>query len=275
MNDYELLDSGNKRRLERFGEFILDRPDPEAMWERKLSTSEWQKADAIFDNKWVVKNKKLNNGWIVNYKNIKFQLKLTPFKHVGVFPEQSFQWDMIANSVQRIDDRPEILNLFGYTGAASLVALANGASVTHVDASRPAIGWFVENLKLNKLDKKPVRFIPEDALTFVEREIKRGNKYDAIIMDPPVYGHGPKGETWDFSKKFPILLDQTVKLLSDNPKFVIINAYAVSTSPVTLANILKEKTEKLGGKVTYGELSLNEKSAGRILTTGIYAIWER
>ncbi|HCR36293.1 hypothetical protein A2130_03085 [Candidatus Woesebacteria bacterium GWC2_33_12] len=270
--NYELIDSGEGRRLERFGKYILDRPDPEVMWSKNLREEEWKKADAkfIYDN-WITKPN-FSEKWLFEINNLKVNLKLTPFKHVGIFPEQEFEWNLISKSVKTDSN---ILNLFAYTGIASLHALEKGAKVTHVDASRPAISWFNENLKLNNLEDKPVRFIPEDCLKFVEREIKRGTKYDGIIMDPPVYGHGPHGETWSFSKNLPNLLDKVLKLLSDTPLFVIINAYAVSTSPTTLANMLQEKFNYLGGEVTSGELTLKEKSAGRTLSTGIWAMWQK
>lgn len=289
--DYELIDTGEGRRLERFGEYLIDRPDPEILWQKTLPVSNWDEANAKFvrthedKGRWETKPN-FPESWTLDIGEIKMVLKLSPFKHLGVFPEQLEQWERIAYSVKRTVDeaknQPNILNLFGYTGAASLFALEAGAKVTHVDASRPAISWFNENLKINNLDSKPVRFIPEDCLKFVEREIKRGNKYDGIIMDPPVYGHGPNGEKWSFSKDFPKLLEMTVNLLTPDPLFLIINAYAVSTSPTTLQNMLQEKVNKFGGlpageagEITSGELTLKETSGGRTLSTGIYAIWQK
>jgi len=270
-----LLDSGNGRRLERFGKYILNRPDPEVMWQKTLLPEEWAKADAEFVNdRW---NKKPNfpDKWLFDINNLRVNLKLTPFKHVGMFSEQKFEWDLISNIVKESNSEPHILNLFGYTGIASLSALEAGAKVTHLDASRPAITWFKENQELSKLSEKHARIIIDDALKFTTREIRRGVKYDGVIMDPPVYGHGPNGEKWSFAKDFPRLLDNVSQLLSDHPLFVIVNAYAISSSSVSLANILNDKLKNLGGKVTHGELTLNEKSAGRILSTGIYAIWSK
>lgn len=277
--DYELIDSGNGRRLERFGKYVLDRPDPETMWPKALSNSEWDKSNAIFiNNKWRIKTN-FSSNWQIKYGDLKFILKLTPFKHVGIFPEQEAEWELIANSVQRTvkttNEQPNILNLFGYTGVASLTALNAGANVTHIDASKPAISWFVDNLKLNNLENRNVRYIPEDCHKFVEREIKRENKYDALIMDPPVYGHGPRGEKWSFTKDFSSFFQKVCNLLSNDPQFVIVNAYAVSTSPTTLENIMKSYLLRYKGKITSGELSLKEESASRILTTGIYSIWQR
>lgn len=271
--NYELIDSGNGRRLERFGKYILDRPDPEVMWNKNLAESEWIKADAKFINDSWKKKSNFPESWIIEYNNLKLKLKLTPFKHVGIFPEQEFEWDIIANSVQRTGGEVNILNLFGYTGLASLHALEKGAKVTHVDASRPAITWFKENQTLSGLADKPARIIIDDAIKFTTREIKRGVKYDGIMMDPPVYGHGPHGEKWSFAKDFPKLLDNVSQILSDNPLFVIVNAYAVSTSSTSLANILIDKLPK-SGIVTNGELVLKETSGGRILSTGIWSIWQ-
>ena len=277
MTDYELIDSGNGRRLEKFGQYLIDRPDTEVLWQKTLPDSSWDQADCKFvrthedKGRWETKPN-FPESWIVNHNDIKILLKLSPFKHVGVFPEQDWQWDLILNSTPKDSN---ILNLFGYTGVATVSCLKAGAKVTHVDASRPAIGWLIENLKLNNLEKSSIRYIPEDCLKFVQREIKRGVKYDGIIMDPPVYGHGPNGEKWSFIKDFPSLLDNVSKLLSDNPLYVIINAYAISTSPTTLQNMLQEKFSKLSGEITSGELTLKEQSGGRILSTGIWAMWKK
>jgi 23S rRNA (cytosine1962-C5)-methyltransferase len=272
--DYELIDSGNGRRLERFGKYILNRPDPEVMWQKSLPPEEWDKADAEFTNdKWVTKPN-FPDKWELEVNDLKVNLKLTPFKHVGIFPEQKFEWDLISKTVKETASEPNILNLFGYTGVASLSALVAGAKVTHVDASRPAITWFKENQELSGLSEKYARIIIDDALKFTAREIKRGVKYDGVIMDPPVYGHGPNGEKWSFAKDFPKLLDNVSQILSDNPIFVIVNAYAISSSSVSLANILNDKLKNLNGNITNGELILKETSGGRILSTGIWSIWQ-
>ncbi len=271
--DYQLLDSGNGRRLEKFGQYILNRPDPEVMWQKNLPPEEWLKADAEFINdKWITKPN-FPEKWELEINNLKINLKLTPFKHVGIFTEQKFEWDLITNLISK-SSNAHILNLFGYTGVASLHALAAGAKVTHVDASRPAITWFKENQSLSMLDDKYARIIIDDCLKFTAREIKRGIKYDGVIMDPPVYGHGPNGEKWSFSKNFPELLDNVSKILNPDPLFVVINAYAISSSPTSIANIMHDKLKGLDGKITQGELVLNENS-GRILSTGIYAIYTK
>lgn len=273
--EYELIDSGNGRRLERFGKYILNRPDPEVMWQKTLSPEEWTKADAEFSNdKWITKNN-FPEKWEIEINNLKVNLKLTPFKHVGMFPEQKFEWDLISKTIKETASEPNILNLFGYTGIASLSAIEAGAKVTHVDASRPAITWFKENQDLSGLSEKYARIIIDDALKFTGREIKRGVKYDGVIMDPPVYGHGPNGEKWSFAKDFPKLLDNVSQILSDSPIFVIVNAYAISSSSVSLANILNDKLKNLNGNITNGELTLKETSGGRILSTGIWSIWQK
>ena len=272
--DYELIDSGNGRRLERFGKYILNRPDPEVMWQKSLPPEEWAKADAEFTNdKWVTKPN-FPEKWELEINNIKVNLKLTPFKHVGIFPEQKFEWDLISKTIKARQDSNtiNILNLFGYTGLASLHVIEAGAKVTHVDASRPAITWFKENQTISGLADKSARVIVDDALKFTAREVKRGVKYDGIIMDPPVYGHGPNGERWSFGKNFSELLDNVNKLLTVDPVFVIVNAYAVSSSSTTIANLMREKFSRFNKSVMHGELTIKEKSMGRDLSTGIYSI---
>lgn len=273
--NYELIDSGEGRRLERFGKYILNRPDPEVMWSKNLPESEWENADAKFTDKWITKPN-FPEKWEFEINNLKINLKLTPFKHVGIFPEQEFEWNLISKLTKKDSN---ILNLFGYSGVASLHALSKtclpAGRVTHVDASRPAITWFKENQKLSGLEDKPARIFIDDAIKFTAREIKRGVKYDGVIMDPPVYGHGPNGEKWSFTKNFPELLDNVSKILSETPLFVIVNAYAISSSPTSIANIMQDKFKKYNGSITSGELTLKEKSGGRTLSTGIYAIWQR
>lgn len=282
--DYELLDSGNGRRLERFGKYILNRPDPEVLWQKNLPDSEWEKADAEFVRSYEDKGKWVTKGdfpekWIITHNDLKVILKLSPFKHTGVFPEQEFEWNLIykliKESVEKENKEPNILNLFGYTGVASLSALSAGAKITHVDASRPAITWFKENQKESGLDEKSARIIIDDAIKFTGREIKRGVKYDGIMMDPPVYGHGPNGEKWSFNKDFPVLLENVSKLLTEKPLFVIVNAYAISSSPTSIANIMQDKLKEFKGNITHGELTLKESNSGRILSTGIYSIWQK
>lgn len=269
---YELIDSGGGRRLERFGKYVLDRPDPEVLWKKNLSELDWQKANARFDKNWH--NRNVPEKWQMDHNGVKFWCKLAPFKHTGVFPEQIVQWEYINNQItQSAHKQINVLNLFAYTGIASLFAAKAGAKVTHVDASKPAITWANENRELNKMQDAPIRWIIDDALKFTERDAKRGVKYDAIIMDPPVYGHAPNGEPWDFNKDFPRLLENCRKILSSKPLFVLVNAYAVSTSSTTLANTLQGFFGNLKGNIENGELTLKETGAGRLLSTGIWARW--
>lgn len=281
--NYELIDSGEGRRLEKWGEYTLDRPDPQIIWRKNLAQVEWQKADAFFkrlnEDKgiWNVKGK-IPEKWILEHNEVKFYAKLTPFKHTGIFPEQVTQWDYINNQItnnpinKSTNEKVNVLNLFGYTGIASLFAAKAGAKVTHVDASRPAITWANENRALNN-ENWPIRWIIDDAIKFTEREIKRGVKYDAIIMDPPAYGHGPTGEVWDFNRDFPRLLNNCKQILSKNPLFVLVNAYAISSSSITLANTLNDAMKDFEGGIENGELTLKETGGGRLLSTGIWARW--
>lgn len=270
MDFYQLLDSGEGERLERFGKYVLRRPDPQIIWKRSLKNEEWEKADAVFTGDWDAKN--MPSEWIVDWEGLKLQLKLTPFKHTGVFAEQMSQWQWIRERIAFSGQGLGVLNLFGYTGVASLVAAAAGASVVHVDASKSTIGWARKNQELSGLSDKPIRWILDDAVKFVEREGRRGNKYDGIIMDPPVYGHGPEGEIWQFNKSLPVLLEALAKIISDDPKFVIINAYAVSSSAYTLGNILKDLMGDKG-KIETGEHLVQQNGSDRVLSTGIWGRW--
>src|SRR3990167_2910177 len=269
--NYELIDSGDGRRLERFGKYILDRPNPEVLWKKTLPETEWQKANAFFKDRWD--NKNVPEKWQMEHEGIKFWAKLAPFKHTGVFPEQISQWEYIFEKVKDKRQEVKVLNLFAYTGIASLFAAKAGAKVTHVDASKPPITWANENRDLNGMQDAPIRWIVDDAIKFTEREDIRRVKYDVIIMDPPVYGHAPNGQPWDFNKDFPKLLENCKRILSDKPLFILVNAYAVSSSSITLANTLQGYFGSLGGSIENGELTLKETSAGRLLSTGIWAKW--
>lgn len=276
-DDYELLDSGNAKRLERFGKYIIAKPDPQAVWNTKKDKLIWDKADATYiqngnKGEWLNKNK-VPEKWLLHYKNLSFYCRLTPFKHTGVFPEQVLNWDFIQEKIEKAGREINVLNLFGYTGISTLAAAASGARVTHLDASKPAITWARENQTASKLLEKPIRWILDDALKFVKREINRNVRYDAIIMDPPVYGHGPNGEIWNFNESFPKLMELCQKVLSDNPLFVIVNAYAISASSIMLENVLKDYLSYLGGNFECGELAIEEKDSKRFLSTGIFARW--
>ncbi|MGA2911407.1 MAG: class I SAM-dependent methyltransferase [Candidatus Levyibacteriota bacterium] len=268
--DYELLDSGNGLRLERFGQYIISKPDPQAIWQPHLSPVEWDKADAKYlESGWSQNN--LPEKWPLAFQNIKFYAKLTPFKHTGVFPEQVLNWEFIEDKISKAQKPVNLLNLFGYTGIASLVAAKAGAKVTHVDGSKPSITWARENQTLSGLLDKPIRWILDDATEFTAREARRDNVYDAIITDPPVYGHGPNGETWDFNQSFPKLLENCKKILSPNPVFVIVNAYAISSSSLMLVNTMEDYLGLNKENIEYGELALEQKSNGRLLSTGLFA----
>lgn len=268
--DYELLDSGNGQRLERFGQYIISKPDPQAIWLPSLSQTDWDKADATYlEKEWSSNH--LPGKWEMSFNDVKFYAKLTPFKHTGVFPEQVLNWEFIADKIRKSDKEVNVLNLFGYTGIASLVAAKVGAKVTHVDGSKPSISWARENQTLSGLLDKPIRWLLDDAVEFTAREARRGNVYDAIIMDPPVYGHGPNGETWDFNVSFPKLLENCKKILNPNPLFVIVNAYAISSSSLMLVNTMEDYLGLNSNKIEYGELALEQKSNGRLLSTGLFA----
>lgn len=278
--DYELLDTGGGQKLERFGKYILSRPEPDAIWQKTLPDTAWEKADAKFvksdlsleNGKWITK-KDFPQKWTISYGNLFFYLRLTPFKHTGIFPEQSVHWDWLTEKIGKALCPPKILNLFGYTGAASLTAAKAGAQVTHIDASKPSIGWARENQTLSGLSHLPIRWINDDVLKFVSREIKRKQFYDGLIMDPPAFGHGPNKQIWKFSSSFPKLLTLCKNILSTNPLFIIVNAYAVSSSFLMLHNTLGQFVQNLPGTVESGELALKETSAGKLLSTGIFSRW--
>lgn len=265
MDFYKLLDSGAGQKLELWDKYTLVRPDPQIIW-AKTRPEIWTKADAVFDETWQTK---MPDHWQLTIDSLTIECRLTPFKHTGIFPEQYEQWQWIKSL------KPQnVLNLFGYTGISSLMAAQTGAKVTHVDGSRQAIEWARHNQQLSALSDKPIRWILDDALEFAAREVRRGHKYDLILMDPPVFGHGPDGQTWQFNKSLPKLLQSCKQLLSENAKGVLINAYAVTTSHVTLANVLTDLTNGLGGKITSGELLINQENSPRILSTGIWGKWE-
>lgn len=282
--DYELLDSGLGEKLERFGEVILSRPDPQVLWE-KARPNEWENITARFKSSsqtgsWS-KKKEIPDNWQVGFDGLCFKLKLSAFKHVGIFPEQLSNWEWMKENVKRRSKSEKykgepirILNLFGYTGGATLACASAGAEVTHVDGSKTAITWARENAKLSGLSDKPIRWILDDAALFVAREVKRGKKYDAIIMDPPAFGHGPGGELWKIEDGFLPLLQNCKKVLSDNPLFFLINGYASGYSAIAYKNNLENIFRDFGGKIEAGELALEESKSKRLLPAGIFARWK-
>lgn len=281
--DYELIDSGEEEKLERWGKYVLRRPDPQALWRKRLSESEWRKADATFYvdelRKGWKKKDGMPNEWKVSFDDLTFNIKPTTFKHTGVFPEQQMNWKFIQSQVEsqksKATEPIRILNLFGYTGGATLAALSAGAEVTHVDGSKATVEWAKENAVSSGLDKKPVRWIIDDARKFVMREIKRGGKYDGIIMDPPSFGRGGKGELWKIEQNFLPLIEQCSKILSDNPIFFLINGYAAGYSAQAYYNALKPIMEKYNGEFEIGELTIEEKDSKRLLPCGIFVRWSK
>lgn len=284
-NDYALLDSGDGLKLERFGKYVFVRPESQAMWKRSLD-SEWKNAHAVFistgeesGGHWDFK-KKVEEQWTLNYplphsnKGISFKVMTTPGRHVGVFPEVAAHWDWFSELIAQSKRDVNVLNLFGYTGLASLAAAAAGAKVTHVDASKKSVNWARENQVLSKLDDKPIRWIVDDAVKFVQREARRGVKYDGIILDPPKFGRGPKGEVWEVYKSLPDLLETCRQCLSANPLFVVTTVYAVRASAIHVAQAMEEMMKGFGGKFDSGELVTREQSKGRLLSQAVYARWE-
>lgn len=279
--DYQLLDTGEGYRLEQWGNIRLQRPDPQVIWGKSLPNSEWDKANATFigtgeRGKWQ-KNSKVPEKWEVYFRpDIKLVAKLTPFKHTGIFAEQAANWEWMINLLSPLTKEGrslKILNLFAYTGGATMVLTRLGHKVTHVDASKPSIAWAKENQFCNKFDQDAIRWILDDAAKFAERELKRGEKYDGIIMDPPAFGHSPSGKTWKFNRDLPKLLETCVELLSEDAKFLLINGYATNSSALSLNNILEDKIKNLPGKIEFGELCLKQKT-DREISTGIFARWQ-
>ena len=273
---YTLLDSGEGMKLEKFGDFVLARPDPEALWTKKLSDKSWEDADAIYERKgangsWKTK-KSFPKNWMIEYDCLKFELRPTSFKHVGIFPEQKAHWNWLDEKLKSHKDAT-VLNLFAYTGGATLSAARAGASVTHVDSSKVAIEWARKNAEISGLEKTPIRWIEDDVLKFLKREIKRGNKYDVVIMDPPAFGHGKGDSLWKIERDFFELFQLVENVLSEKPIAVIINGYTAGYSPLTFENNLKEISRKLGGKIESGELALSEESNGRLLPAGVFSRW--
>src|SRR3989344_3373406 len=286
---YELLDTGEGEKLERFGQYSFIRPFEDAVWPKTLK-EEWEKAAGKFLSSrqgtkpgWQLLRATLDKKWEMDYKGVKFLASPTPFRHLGFFPEQASHWDFIERELRAREKnmkRPiKFLNLFGYTGVASLFALRTGAEVTRVDASKQSLNWAKENQELNGgMDNLPMRVIEDDVIKFLEREQKRGHKYDAIIMDPPKFGRGPKGEVWKIEEMLPRLLEQVKKVLSPKPIFVILTSYATDTSPLSLGYALSDAMKParnassiagagggFHGKVEQGELGVLEKSNGRII----------
>lgn len=275
--DYELLDCGNGQRLERWGSQILVRPDPQAIW-RRGDHPMWRKPNAIYHRaetgggSWEIK--KLPDNWTIGYENLKFQIKPMNFKHTGVFPEQAANWEFIKSMIGSRNKKQSVLNLFAYTGGATLAAAAAGASVCHVDAAKGMVAQARENARISGLADAPIRYIVDDCKKFVEREIRRGNKYDAIIMDPPSYGRGPSGEIWKFEDNIQEFVELCMGVLSESPLFMIINSYTTGISPSVPMYLLGTTMQKkYAGQVEGGELMLPVTQSGLALPCGHTSRW--
>ncbi|MEI6290807.1 MAG: class I SAM-dependent methyltransferase [Chloroflexota bacterium] len=278
--DYEFLDSGDGLKLERYGPYRFVRPEAQAIWKRSLSAAAWNDVHGVFQptneesgGHWSLR-KQVDEKWVMNYAGIKFWTMTTPGRHLGVFPEVASHWDWYSDLITEARRPIRVLNLFGYTGLASLMAAKAGAQVTHLDASKKSVTWARDNQVLSGLSEKPIRWIVDDALAFVDREGRRGVKYDGIILDPPKFGRGPKGEIWEVYQSLPLLLESCKKIISDTPLFMALTMYAVRSSAIHLAQSLDELMDKHHGKIDAGELVSKEKSAGRFLSHAVYARWQ-
>jgi 23S rRNA (cytosine1962-C5)-methyltransferase len=279
--DYALLDSGAGQKLEQYGPYRIVRPEGQAIWQRALPDREWEKADAIFTGdtdeegmgRWRFPKTPLGETWPMRHDGIDYLGRFTSFRHVGVFPEQASHWDHMAGLIERARRPVRVLNLFGYTGLASLVAARAGAEVTHVDASKKAIGWARENQEAARLADRPIRWICEDAMKFAEREERRGSRYDIILLDPPAYGRGPKGEVWQLFEDLPALADICRAILTPKPLAVVLTAYSIRASFFAIHALMRDSFAGMGGMVESGELVIREKAAGRALSTSLFSRW--
>lgn len=277
--DYALLDSGGGRKLERFGPWVVTRPEPQCLWAPRLPSEAWSEAHAAFEpadedeaGRWKL-HAAAPASWPMTWREVTFQARLTAFRHLAVFPEQAANWAWLSDRLRARADSPRILNLFGYTGVASLVCAAAGAAVTHVDASKKAVGWARENAALSGLAQAPVRWICEDARKYVQREVRRGARYDGIILDPPKYGRGPGGEVWRLYDDLPDLVSGCAALLDETPSFLLLNAYSERISGLALAGLLGEGLAGRGGRIDWGELALMEEAGGRGVGLSFFARW--
>ena len=279
-NQYDLLDSGNGLRLERIGPYTLVRPEAQAVWTPRLPSTKWEQADAVFQptgeesgGYWKYR-RSIDAAWKMRYKSLAFWARTAASRHVGFFPEQAAHWDWIEERIATAKRTVNVLNLFGYTGIASLAAAQAGAKVTHVDASKKTVAQARENQILAGLEDKPIRWIVDDALKFVKREARRGVVYDGIILDPPKFGRGPKGEVWEFFDAFPSLLTECRPLFGEQPLFLVITAYAIRASALSLYYATQDMMRGYGGHLDAGELVLREQSGGRLLSMALYTRWQ-
>lgn len=278
--DYELLDTGGGEKLERWGSVMLRRPDPQIIWPLESETQEWKQAHARYHRsssgggQWEFKEK-LPEQWTIRYGRLQFLIRPTNFKHTGLFPEQAVNWDWIMNKIRGANRPIRVLNLFAYSGGATIAAASAGAEVCHVDAAKGMIQWAKENAQLSGLSDKPIRYITDDVFKFVQREQRRGKQYDAIIMDPPSYGRGPNGETWKLEENLFPFLEFCTTILSPNPLFMLINSYTTGLSPSVIHNLLHITMKKRhGGTIHCGEIGLPITRSGIHLPCGILGRWE-
>ncbi len=276
---YELLDSGDGRKLERYGPYIFSRPEAQALWKPALPSSQWKQAHASFHptggesgGAWEF-SRPFPREWVMDYKGLQFLVSTSGSRHMGFFPEQANHWDWIEKAVRSAQRPVKVLNLFGYTGLASLAAARAGANVTHVDASKKSISTGQHNQELSNLTGGSIRWLVDDAFKFVQRELRRGNVYDGFILDPPKFGRGPQGQVWEFFESLTALLDGCRRLFSPQPLFLVLTAYAIRASCLSVYYLLQDMLADLGGTIETGELVLVERSAGRMLSTAIYARW--
>ena len=279
--DYKIIDMANGQKLEKWGNIILSRPDPQIVWKNKTFPNEWKNANAVYTRSktgggnWEYK-KRTPDFWKIKYKDLCFNIKTMGFKHTGLFPEQAVNWDWMRKKIETSKREIKVLNLFAYTGGATVACLASNASVCHVDSSKGMVNWAKENVQSSGLEKRKVRYLVDDVVKFVNREIRRENKYDAIIMDPPSYGRGTNGEVWQFEDNIYDLVELCTNVLSDNPLFFLINSYTTGISSTVLANILNLTiSKKFKGKVSSGEIGLPMENSNLILPCGIYGRWEK
>ena len=277
--DYELLDTSRGERLERWGDIILIRPDPQILWDTPRRDPRWKQAHARYHRsntgggQWE-RYRPIPDSWQIAYGDLQFALKPMGFKHTGLFPEQAVTWDLMANLIKRENRPVKVLNLFGYTGAATLACVAAGAHVTHVDASKGMVAWGKENAVASGLADKPMRWLVDDCVKFVQREQRRGNTYDGILMDPPSYGRGPGGEVWKLEEQVYPLVAECVKLLSDDPLFFLINSYTTGLSPSVMQYVLGTLLPKdIGGTLSADEIGLPVTANGMVLPCGATAMW--
>ncbi|MEX3011219.1 class I SAM-dependent methyltransferase [Hoeflea sp. TYP-13] len=278
---FRLIDSGNGEKLERYGPYRIVRPEAQALWPRALGDADWSDADAIFTGdtdedglgRWKFPATPLGETWPMRLLDVDFYGRFTSFRHVGVFPEQMAHWRWMQDRIRSSDRTLNVLNLFGYTGVASLIAAAGGAEVTHVDASKKAIGWARENQALAGLEDKPIRWICDDAMKFIAREERRGNSYDIILTDPPKFGRGPNGEVWQLFDHLPAMLDICRSILSPQAVALVLTVYSIRASFYSIHELMRETMRGAGGLVESGELILREQSAGRALSTSLFSRW--